>query len=44
MFAEDGALSIFEYHRFYKDFVKIPDRGLEKITQEGYRAMTAVSK
>ncbi len=39
----DEVLSQAEYRKFYKDFIGIPDKDLDKITQEGYRAMTAVN-
>ena len=40
----DGVLSFEEYQKFYKDIIGIQKQdGLEKITKEGYRAMTAVS-
>ena len=31
-----------EYRDFYRDFVGVPEEDLEKVTREGYRAMTAV--
>ncbi len=40
---KDGVLSMEEYRRFYKEFVMIDPTELEKVTQEGYRALTAVS-
>jgi len=38
---KDDYISINEYRRFYKDFVGIPEKDLDKISQEGFRAMTA---
>ena len=42
LFPEDGILSKEEYGKFYKSFVGVDPNDLDKITNEGYRAMTAV--
>ena len=40
----DGILSLEEYRAFYRDFVEVSPDKLDRVTQEGYRTMTAVKK
>lgn len=38
---KDGILEKDEYERFYREFVAVPSTELQKVVDEGYRAMTA---
>ena len=39
----DGVLSEHEFRNFYDVLIEVPQDELDKVTKEGYRAMTAVS-
>ena len=39
----DGVLSEAEFRNFYDTLIQVPQDELDKVTKEGYRAMTAVS-
>ena len=41
-FSGDGELSLDEIRNYYRNFVGIGEDELEKVANEGYRAMTAV--
>ena len=43
-FLGDGICSIEELQNFYKDVIGVDGDSLTKVTTEGYRALTAVSK
>ena len=43
LFLDDGICSFQEVKNFYESFVGVPKDKLEKVAQEGYRAMTAVN-
>ena len=39
----DGILSMDEIRNFYGRFIGVDPKNLDKVTKEGFRAMTAVS-
>ena len=40
---QDGIVNEKEMRNFYEGLIEVPKADLDKVTKEGYRAMTAVS-